>query len=317
MTPAEEASLPAQQGTPDALAPLFAGMKVDTYPPARLECRGEWAMDFPRTPYVRFGSVVEGECWLRVAGQSPVQVLKGDGYILTQGLPYRLYTSENARVADGLVLFRATSSAVVRHGTDGASTVIIGGRFTFGELMSQVLLEALPAFVRIPSQTPRDAAILQACTNLLIQKTSDNRVGAILIRHHVAQIMLVQALRAHLETTEELAAGWLQAMSDPRVAKWVQLLHAAPERSWTVEELARAAGMSRSVFAARFKELAGTPPLEYLLQLRMRLAAHYLASKTRSVSTIAFDLGYQSVSAFSTSFHRVMGVSPKDYRASL
>ena len=313
----EDTSLPMQQGTPDALAPLFAGMKVDTFPPARLECMGDWAMDFPRTPYVRCGSVLEGMCWLKVAGEPPVQVRKGDGYILTRGLPYRLYTSESARVADGLVIFRSTSSAVVRHGDEGERTVIIGGRFTFGELMSQVLLEALPAFVRIPSDTERDAAILASCTNLLIQETSDNRIGAILIRHHVAQIMLVQALRAHVESNEEIAGGWLQAMSDPRISKAVQMLHSAPEKTWTVEELARAAGMSRSVFAARFKELAGTPPLEYLLQLRMRLAAHYLAGRTRSVSTIAFDLGYQSVSAFSTSFHRVMGVSPKDYRASL
>lgn len=306
-----------QQGTPDALAPLFAGMKVDTYPPARLECMGDWVMDFPRTPYVRFASVLEGECWLKVGGEEAVQVRKGDGYILTRGLPYRLYTSERANVVDGLILFRGTASAVVRHGSEGERTVIIGGRFTFGELMSQVLLEALPPFVRIPSRTERDAAILSSCTNLLIQETSDNRVGAILIRHHVAQIMLVQALRAHVENNQEFAGGWLQAMSDPRISKALQMLHTAPERTWTVEELARACGMSRSVFAARFKELAGTPPMEYQLQLRMRLAAHYLAGKTRSVSTIAFDLGYQSVSAFSTSFHRVMGASPKDYRASL
>jgi AraC-like DNA-binding protein len=300
------------------LAQLFAGMKVDTYPPGRLECRGAWAMDFPKTPYVRFAAVLDGECWLKVADQAPERVRQGDGYILTRGLPYRLYSSESAPVADGLKVFRRTSNAVVHHGeTSGALTIIVGGRFTFSELMSQVLLESLPPFVRIPSQTGRDAAVLASCTDLLIQEPSDNRLGANLIRHHVAQIMLVQALRARVENSEEIAGGWLQAMSDPRIATAVQMLHTSPEHAWTVEELAKAAGMSRSAFAARFKELAGEPPLEYLLQLRMRLAAHYLATRTRSVSTIAFDLGYQSVSAFSTSFHRVLGVSPKDYRARL
>ena len=317
MKTSDDPNLPTQQGTPDALAPMFAGMKVDIYPPARLECLGDWAMDFPRTPYVRFAAVLEGGCWLKVAGEAVVQIRKGDAYILTRGLQYRLYTSDRVSVANGLVLFRNTSSAVVRHGSVGERTVIIGGRFTFGELMSQVLLESLPPFVRIPSGTERDAAILSSCTNLLNQETLDNRVGAILIRHHVAQIMLVQALRAHVESNVEMAGGWLRAMSDPRVSKAMQMLHAAPERTWTVEELARAAGMSSSVLAARFRELAGVPLLEYLLQVRMRLAAHHLAGKTRSVSSIAFDLGYQSASAFSSSFHRVMGISPKDYRASL
>ena len=307
---------PDIKGAPDPLAQLFAGMKVDTYPPARLECRGAWAIDFPKTPYVRFATVLEGACWVKVANEPAEHVRQGDGYILTQGLPYRLYTMEGAPVADGLKLFRRTSDAVVRHGEAGGTlTVIVGGRFTFSELMSQVLLETLPPFVRIPSESKRDAAVLAACTDLLVQETADNRLGANLIRHHVAQIMLVQALRARVEKDRQIAGGWLQAMSDPRIAPAVQMLHASPERAWTVEELAKAAGMSRSVFAARFKELSGEPPLEYLLQLRMRLAAHYLATRTRSISTIAFDLGYQSVSAFSTSFHRVMGVSPKDYRA--
>lgn len=291
-------------------------MKVDTYPPARLECCGEWALDFPKTPYVRFATVLEGGCWVKVANEPAEHVRQGDGYILTQGRPYRLYTTEGAPVADGLKLFRRTSDAVVRHGEpSGTVTVIVGGRFTFSELMSQVLLETLPPFVRIPSETTRDAEVLASCTNLLVQETSDNRLGANLIRHHVAQIMLVQALRSHVEMSREIAGGWLQAMSDPRVATAVQMMHTSPERAWTVQELAKASGMSRSVFAARFKELVGDPPLEYLLQLRMRLAAHYLSTRTRSITTIAFDLGYQSVSAFSTSFHRVMGVSPKDYRA--
>jgi AraC-like DNA-binding protein len=109
-------------------------------------------------------------------------------------------------------------------------------------------------------------------------------------------------------------AGWLQALGDPRVGAAIRLLHAEPARRWQLQELAAAAGMSRSNFALRFKQLAGLAPLDYLLRWRMRLGAKALRGGSDPVSAIAWALGYQSESAFSHAFKRINGMSPQAYR---
>jgi AraC-like DNA-binding protein len=130
----------------------------------------------------------------------------------------------------------------------------------------------------------------------------------------LAQLLFVQVLRAHLASAEALPPGWLRAMRDPHVLRALRELHAAPARDWKLSDLAKAAAMSRTAFALRFKAVVGVAPVAYLTAWRMRLAQRALREEDVNVAELAAQLGYGSESAFSHAFKREVGVGPRAYR---
>jgi AraC-like DNA-binding protein len=133
----------------------------------------------------------------------------------------------------------------------------------------------------------------------------------------LSQLLFIQILRAHQSTAGPLAAGWLRALGDARIAPALRLMHDDPARSWHPEDLAKACAMSRTTFASHFKAVAGVAPLTYLTGWRMRLAERALGEDVTPVSVVAQSLGYTSESAFSNAFKRVTGRSPKACRTAL
>ncbi len=125
--------------------------------------------------------------------------------------------------------------------------------------------------------------------------------------------MLIQALRLHLTNADFHGVGWLSALADKPMSAALGCMHDEPAHPWTVQELASRAGMSRSVFALRFRQTVGTTPMEYLTRWRMLRAGHQLRSSSDSISEIAVSLGYESESAFRRAFRVVMGSSPRAY----
>jgi AraC-like DNA-binding protein len=141
----------------------------------------------------------------------------------------------------------------------------------------------------------------------------DPQPGSLLVAEHLASVIMVQALRLHLAEGPGGGIGWLFALADRQMSAAITAMHADPAHRWTLQELAERAGMSRSTFALRFKATVGDSPLEYLTRWRMLLAGDRLVNSGDPVSTIALSLGYESESAFSTAFKRVMGSSPRQY----
>jgi AraC-like DNA-binding protein len=126
-------------------------------------------------------------------------------------------------------------------------------------------------------------------------------------------MILVQALRLHLAEGLKGRVGWLFALSDKQMSAVITSMHDEPAHDWTVEELGHCAGMSRSIFALRFKETVGVSPLQYLTRWRMLLAGDRIANTSDSISEIAQSLGYESASAFAKAFKKIMGCSPRQY----
>jgi AraC-like DNA-binding protein len=128
--------------------------------------------------------------------------------------------------------------------------------------------------------------------------------------------MFVQVLRAHLAASARSSdASWLRALADDRIAPALRLIHAHPDRDWSLEDLARASAMSRTIFAARFKEVSGVSPVAYLLDWRMRLAERALRDGEASIASVGLSVGYTSESAFSNAFKRSTGMSPRAFRS--
>jgi AraC-like DNA-binding protein len=159
-----------------------------------------------------------------------------------------------------------------------------------------------------------DKAAMRWSLERMREELRDPQPGGSLIAQQLAYMMLVQALRLHLADGTRGSVGWLFALADKQMSAALTCMHDDPGHAWTLKKLAERAGMSRSIFALRFRETVGETPMEYLTRWRMLLAGNRLTSSDDPISVIAMSLGYESESAFSKAFRRVMSHSPRQYR---
>ena len=193
--------------------------------------------------------------------------------------------------------------------------VLVGGWVQVNPAGQALLRSALPGLVHVRTSTPT-ASRLAVLVAQLFAEASSGRLGSAFAIRQNGQLILLEFLRAYLEQ-ERPPAGWLRLLADEPLAPALRLMHEQPGEPWELVELARAAGMSRTSFAARFRTVAGTPPLAYLSRWRMVLAQRALRSPDMRVGALAAELGYSSESAFSTAFKREIGESPMVHRRRL
>ncbi|WP_180899083.1 helix-turn-helix transcriptional regulator [Martelella soudanensis] len=148
---------------------------------------------------------------------------------------------------------------------------------------------------------------------MMMEEMREARAGSSLMAQQLSHMILVQALRLHVEEQGADETGWLAALADPHIGPSIRAIHAEPARAWTSETLARQVGVSRTVFAQRFKRKVGTTPIAYLTRWRMMLAGERLIETSDSVAEIATSLGYTSEHAFAAAFKREMGCPPRRY----
>ena len=193
----------------------------------------------------------------------------------------------------------------------GGDCFIAGGHFAFTGSHAGILLGVLPPIVHIQKES--DKAAMRWSLERMRQELREPQPGGFLVAQQLAYMMLVQALRLHLAEGLRGGVGWLFALADKQMSAAITAMHDDPAHGWTLQELAERVGMSRSTFALKFKETVGESPMEYLTRWRMLLAGDKLMNSSDPVSVIALALGYESESAFSTAFKRVMGCSPRQY----
>ncbi|MEU4472726.1 AraC family transcriptional regulator [Micromonospora sp. NPDC023888] len=233
-------------------------------------------------------AIVNGRSWLQVEGGT------GDG-------PPRVVVPEEADRHSGL-------AGADRHSDD----VLIGVRVDLNQAGRTLLLQALPPMAHVRASAAA-ASNLRTSLDRLFDEATGGRLGsAFAIRQH-GQLLLLEVLRAYVDQAE-LPPGWLRALTDERLRPAITLMHTEPGKPWGLQELARAAAMSRTSFADRFRTVAGMPPVTYLNRWRMLLAQRALRDGDVRVGSLASHLGYASESAFSTAFKREVGVSPLRYR---
>jgi AraC-like DNA-binding protein len=264
---------------------------------------------------MKFGVVVEGECLIAIRGRSAKTLRAGDVFLLGGPPPYLMASDLETPSRSGNELFRSTKKRVVRLGRGRAKPVVhvIGGLFRLDLANAHLLVEALPALVRIPAD---EASPLRRATRLLVDEVRSAELGHLRALDQLAQLVLTYALRwLDSEGKSSARTGWLRALADSRIRAALRHIHASVESGTSLADLARVAGMSRTAFVARFKELVGQPPLAYAIQWRMSLAKDALRTTDRAIGELAFELGYASESAFSMAFRREVGCSPRAYRA--
>jgi len=299
--------------TVDPLSELLSLLRPRRAISSRFEAGGDWSIQFGgQHKHIKCYVILSGECWLAVDGiENVARLEQGDCFVLPSGRPFRL--------ASDLTLPSVAASAVFSGAQAGGVAIIGGGggfsllvsRFAVSGRQADMLLGLLPSVVHLRKES--DQVALRWSVERMMQELREKQPGGDLIAQDLAHMMLVQALRAHLAEGLGQGTGWFFALADKQLSLAIAAMHADPARRWTLRDLGMQAGMSRSVFALRFKEVVGETPMQYLTRWRMLLACDRLEHAGDPVAIIAEALGYESESAFSAAFKRFMGCSPRQY----
>jgi AraC-like DNA-binding protein len=295
----------------DPLSDVLSLLKPRTYVSGGFDVGGEWAIQFPQKDGIKCYAVVSGACWLSVEGVlDAVHLQTGDCFLLPTGRPLCLASDLALAPIDASAFYTNARNGGIVSLNGGGSCLIVGGHFTLTGGHARILLGTLPPIVHL--QTESDKAALRWSLERMRQELREQRPGGVLVTQQLAYMMLVQALRLHLEAGGG-GVGWMFALADKQLSSAMNAMHENPANRWTLQTLAERAGMSRTIFTVRFKKTVGSSPMEYLTRWRMLLAGDRLQHTTDAVSEIALSLGYESESAFSKAFRRVMGCSPRQY----
>lgn len=297
----------------DPLSDILSLLKPRSTISAGLDAGGDWAIRFAAPDGVKFNAVMRGGCWVAIDGDPQSHRMEeGDCFLLTKGLPFTIATDLSLPTIEASTIYdRAVNGIATCNG--GGDFLLIGGRFAFGGDHAEMLFDALPPLVHVHGASS-GAPILRWALDQLALELRERQPGNDLVSEHLAQIMLVQVLRLYLATRGSAGVGWFHALADRQMGRVVGAMHADPSHRWTLAELAGVAGMSRSSFAERFKQVVGMSPMTYLTRWRMLVAGDRLRNSKETISAIALSLGYESEAAFSTAFKRTMASSPRQFQ---
>ncbi|RDE05593.1 AraC family transcriptional regulator [Sphingomonas aracearum] len=292
----------------DPLSEVLALVKPRFSVAAALDAGGRWSIQFPGENQIRLQAVMSGDCWLEADDLAqPIRLNAGDCFLSVAGR-FRLAGDLAAPSVPAYPIFAAKRGGVAVH-QGGGAFLGLGCLFALDDAHARLLAELLPRTMLIESA--RAQARLRTLLDRMFEEARTPRPGSRLAMQHLSQMILIEALRLHMADDMAPATGWLAAFRDRRLAPVLAAVHHRPDHRWTLQALAACAGMSRTSFAACFREMVGLAPIEYLTRWRMLRAADALRTGSDSVAEIARAAGYASESAFGVAFKRVMGRSPR------
>lgn len=298
-----------------------AMLHADLGAPWAIEAAASTALAKPFLPEADspavFHLLVAGECTLEAGTAGPVRLRAGEVAIVAHGEAHRLANGEGAQPVALASLAKppiAGELAPVVHGGRGERTRIITGLAAMDRRLSDPLLASLPAVLRVDLRGSPAAALLEDSLGLTLSESDAPRPGGLAMLGALAELVFIEAIGHHVESTPPGATGWLAGLNDRFVGRAMALLHGRPGEDWTVEKLARQVGISRSALAERFTMVLGDSPIAYLTGWRLALAARNLAGTHRAVEAIAKEAGYESVGSFSRAFKRVYAKPPSIWR---
>ena len=283
--------------------------------------RGDWGITYPPTVGIAVHGIVDGETYLWASDPAQARhALAGDLLLVRGAIEHHMGGAPGvacrpmAEVAASGALGAATRKVRIDDRGDGSPAVFFCGAYQFDGALAAPLLDALPDVVHL---RPKLGSSLRATMDILGAELLQPAPGQQALLDRLLDVALVQVLREYLAADVAAAPAWFRAMDDPAIGAALRAVHAAPQRPWTVAELAAQASLSRAAFARRFHELLGVSPLAYLTDWRMALAREQLRDSDAGLAAIAQSLGYASEFSFAAAFKRHEGVAPGRWRAAV
>lgn len=265
---------------------------------------------------IEYHVVTRGSCWGGLVDEPAIRLEAGDVIVFPQGDAHVLSSDPGMRGRPDPEAFR-----MVKHSRVPVSLSINGGGSESAQLVCgflgcdarpfNPLLATLPRVIHLRA-TAGDS--LPHLVELAVAESKQERAGGECVLSKLSELLFVEVVRRYIAQMPPESVGWFAGMRDENIGRALQKLHERPSHDWSLEELARESGLSRSVLAERFAQLVGVPPIQYLAQWRIQLAAPLLRSGKSSLAEIADRVGYGSEAALSRAFKRQVGVAPAFYR---
>ena len=273
---------------------------------------------FPSAEHlVSYHAITSGACWASVAGEAPIRVSAGDIVVFPHGDQHAMSSAPGMRsTLPDLGMYRRPAEGQLPFRMTVGDSAAPSAQFVCGFLGCDAkpfnpLLSALPRVIHV---TGSAGGVIGAFVQAAVAEVKERRPGGECVLSHLSELMFVDVIRRYLETLPDDQTSWLAGLRDEFVGRALAALHRSPERDWSLESLAREAGLSRTAFAERFTQFVGQPPMQYLAKWRMQLAATRLRSGTDPVAAVAQRVGYDSEAAFSRAFRKTLGMPPSHWR---
>lgn len=309
----------------DVLSDILGALRLEGTLYFSTEFTPPWGVKVPPFGRVaRFHLVVRGQSWIRVEGlEKPILLEPGDMVVIPHGAEHSLsddpvrpclsvdqVVEESGFSGKGALVFGGADPALLE---SSCLTRLICGHFQFDGTADHVLLTSLPPALVVRWRDYVDYAPLADVFAFIVREIRDDRPGAEAIVQRLSEVLFIEAVRFWAER-DRPDTGIMAAMADPRLGPSLEAIHEEPGERWTLETLARKAALGRTAFSARFREVVGMTPLQYVTFWRMQKAKDLLVQQGISMDVIAARIGYESAAAFSRVFKKVVGENPGAYR---
>ncbi len=271
---------------------------------------------------VSYHLITEGRCCAQLAGnpRSAIYLNAGELLVVPQGEAHVLGSDLEISPASAAPLLASqletAPGQVMRlaYGGGGTRTRLICGFLACDDTLNNPLLSALPQIFKVDMRNDPHSAWLESSLKFAAAEAGEWRAGSAIVLARLSELLFVEAVRRCIDTLPADRKGWLAGVRDRFIGRALSMLHAQPAHSWTVDELARKVGLSRSALAQRFTDLLGQPPMQYLARWRLQIAAQELMSGNESLAAVAEHVGYESEAAFNRAFKREFGTPPAYWR---
>ena len=319
----------------DALSEVMGAVRLTGAVFLEMELRAQWSyltaparaiadVLMPDADHVMpYHLVTEGTCYARLLDGDPVELRAGDLVLFPAGDRHVLATASEAALrlkptditGESLEkLLKRGDVAAFRTGRAGKTTRIVCGFLACDGRLAEPILLSLPRLLKVSMRDGGTAAWVQSSIRYSVAESASSRPGSAMVLARLSEVLFAEAIRHYMDELPPGQSGWLAALRDRHVGRTLSLLHEQPAYPWTVDELARKVGLSRSALGQRFHALIGTPPMQYLTRWRTSLAARQLRESNVSILRVATEVGYESEAAFNRAFKREFGLPPATWR---
>ena len=261
--------------------------------------------------------VVEGKALARTKKGESLTLEAGDIVVFPHGDPHQLMSGERASndlTPDIIKKILTRDLRPLRGGGGGQNTRFVCGYMACDPFMCRPILEGLPRILKVNIRSDNSGNWLENSILHLVEEAGSGKAGSDAMLAKLSEALFVDTLRRYVAGLPEEQIGWLAGARDPIVGKSLAILHSRVSQPWTIADLAREVGLSRSALVDRFSRFLAVPPMAYLTQWRLQLAARALTTTPRGIADIAADVGYESEAAFNRAFKREFELPPARYR---
>ena len=301
----------------DALTDILQSVRMKGSVFSRAALEAPWGVESGVMGTGIFHAIVRGRAWVRLEeGGDPVELERGDVVLMPFG-DNHLMTGAPGTPTRPIGELTSTDDRGMGHlvvGGGGTETSLICGTVAFDQGDAHPVFSMLPRLIRVRDVDGRMASVVETLIRLIADEVDEPSPGTETVVARLTDVLIIYMLRNYINGLEPGEGGWLGGLKDPGIRNALGLIHRSPERNWTANELASASGMSRSAFFARFRELVGETPAEYLTRWRVHVGSRLLRDDDLTVAGAARQVGYSTEAAFSNAFVRVMGVRPGAYK---